>query len=191
LTQFVRELKKRKNGEVTLYGEAALYLNYELPGMPCQINYTAATDILKDLEGKRLVECDYKTPYSFRKLKGDHDITYTNPLDTVCYAIHISDINTLVEYMLCNLDSFNSTEVRQRYAELYSRLAGTPGVSMRQCACTLPIETYCKNVQKSYIAAYMRKQRLSYAEFCSRVPSLCAELSCNEQNLNYAIQCLL
>lgn len=184
-------LTKRDVKDVTLYGEAALYLNYGLPGMPTRIDYTAPSDILKDIEGKRLIDEGYKVPYKYRVLKGNEGVLYTCSLDTVCFAIHMVDINTVVEYILCNLDDFDSNAVRKRYAELYACLSGMPGTSMRDCSCTMAIETWCKNIRKSNIVAYMRKQNLSYAKFCQRTPSLCAQLNCSEQDLNYAIKELL
>lgn len=187
----VRQLKKIGCKDVCIFGEGALYLYYKLPGMPIRLEYTAPMDCLCDLDGKRLQPECCKIDYQLTKISELPDITFLHSIDIACYAIHTKDINTLVEYMLCNLGSFDSTIIRKRYAHLYSPLTGMAGTSMSDVTCIIPIETYYKNVKKSNIASYMYNKSLSYAEFCERTPGLCAQLHCNESNLNSAIVDLL
>lgn len=188
---FIDELKKRKVKDVCIYGEASLYLCYGLPGTPIKLDYTAPSDVLKSLDGKRLAPQAMKIGYTFVEVKDCPGVQHLNPLDTMCYAIHTKDINTVVEYMLCNLESFDGNAIRTRYAHLYSPLSGMPGTSMQDVTCTMPIETYFKNVKRSNIAEYMRKHKLTYDKFCARTPSICAQLHCSEDNLNWAIAELL
>lgn len=186
-----KELKKANVKDVCIFGEGALYLCYGLPGTPIRLDYTAPTDSLSELGGKRLLPTAAKVDYKFAESKDCPDVKYLDGIDIACYAVHTRDINTLVEYMLCNLKSFDGNAVRTRYAKLYSSLHGMPGTSMADVTCMIPIETYFKNVRKSNIAEYMRQRKLSYPEFCMRTPSLCAQLNCGENNLNYALARLL
>lgn len=187
----VKELKKLQLKEVTIFGEGALYLYHELPGMPVHLTYTAPSDYLRPLEGRRLQPECTKIDYHFATLKYLPEVKFLHSIDIACYAIHVKDVDTLVEYMLCNLESFDSNIIRKRYAYLYSPLTGMAGTTMSDVTCVMPIETYFHNTKDSNIARYMRKHGLSYADFCTRTPGICATLHCSEYNLNSAISELL
>lgn len=187
----VDHLRKMKVKDVCIFGEGALYLYYKLPGMPIRLEYTAPTDSLRELDGRRLQPEYTKIGYQFATLGGIPEVRFLHSIDIACYAIHTRDINTLVEYMLCNLASFDSNIIRKRYAHLYSPLHGMAETTMSDVTCVMPIETYHKNVKSSNIAQYMRGKSLSYAEFCARTPGICASLHCSESNLNSAIAELL
>lgn len=187
----IKQLKKVECQDIRIFGEGALYLYYRLPGMPVRLEYTAPMDCLRSIDGKRLQPEYVKIDYQYTSIKELPNVTFLHSIDIICHAIHTKDINTVVEYMLCNLESFDSSVIRKRYAHLYSPLAGTAGTNMGDVLCVMPIETYYKNVYKSNIATYMRDKSLSYADFCERTPRLCAELQCNESSLNSAIVDLL
>lgn len=180
---FVDTLKKTTSRDITLYGEAALHVLYDLPGMPSVVEYTCDTKISQNELWKRL-ETSYKVDYNTIRVHAAENIHLLCSLDCVCYAIHTKNMDVLVDYILCNLNNFDSAAIRERYAELYGSLAGNYGVSIADVQCVMPIDKYYNNIKESNIAKYMKKRKLSYSRFRDEVPKLCKKFECNEDGLN-------